>query len=111
MCVLFAYLWFQSHHIGINPSENLHDDLIGEVKRLARFLNVGVTTEKLTAILDRTSFPAMKKANEGSIKAELQRKGIVGDYKNHDLPWGELEKVFLDKLGSCEIASPLIAKM
>lgn len=86
--------------------ENLQGDFDGEVRKLATFLGVPLSEEKLAAIQDRVGFQNMKERHP--IKT-LFRKGGIGDFKNHLSAeyWWQMDKWFDERLGDVAIAQPL----
>ncbi|XP_055997942.1 uncharacterized protein LOC125647317 [Ostrea edulis] len=69
--------------------EDLHEDAIGEIQRLAAFLDKPCDDELAKQIAEKCSFQNLKNA-ASNIKEEgmkrssnLYRKGKVGDWKNH----------------------------
>ncbi|XP_048105242.1 sulfotransferase 6B1-like isoform X1 [Alosa alosa] len=61
-------------------------DLAGNLRRIARFLDVPLTEEQLQAISAKSTFSAMKENavnTHGKFGNVLFRKGEVGDWRNH----------------------------
>eukprot|EP01062_Namystynia_karyoxenos_P028208 TRINITY_DN21414_c0_g3_i2.p1 TRINITY_DN21414_c0_g3~~TRINITY_DN21414_c0_g3_i2.p1 ORF type:complete len:1491 (+),score=369.84 TRINITY_DN21414_c0_g3_i2:86-4474(+) len=88
--------------------ETLHANFSGEVNRLAAFLDVPMTPQKLGKIADLTSFSTMK---SGPGEAGLMlRKGVCGDWVNAPLTprqWRDVEDKFTKELGGLPIARPM----
>ncbi|XP_061179036.1 sulfotransferase 1E1-like [Saccostrea echinata] len=78
--------------------ESLKKHPVEETKRLAKFLNVDVSDEVITEIVDKCSFRKLKQANDTmkeflefpntkvkskETMSKLYRKGEIGDWKNH----------------------------
>ena len=73
--------------------ETMHKNLESEVKRIADFLEKGLSPEQISSIAEQTKFSSMKTnpaANMSWIDAHradktntFMRKGKIGDWKNH----------------------------
>uniref|UniRef100_A0A8C8RXR9 Sulfotransferase n=1 Tax=Pelusios castaneus TaxID=367368 RepID=A0A8C8RXR9_9SAUR len=74
--------------------EELQQDLRGSVERICRFLGRELDTQALDAVVENTSFQAMKQNKMSNFslsprfildqrKSSFLRKGISGDWKNH----------------------------
>jgi len=87
--------------------ERLHEDFDNEIARLAEFLGVSLSKNKLAAIAHEVSFDNMTHGD--SNKATTLRKGVVGDYKSHltEEHWQAMDKLFEKHLGSVKIAQPM----
>nr|XP_004473100.2 sulfotransferase 2A1-like [Dasypus novemcinctus] len=74
--------------------EDLHQDRKGTVELISQFLGYKLTPEELSSVLKNISFQVMKDNKMSNFsqlpdtimdhsKAQLLRKGITGDWKNH----------------------------
>ncbi|XP_076821597.1 amine sulfotransferase-like [Clavelina lepadiformis] len=69
--------------------EEMKKDIIGEIKKLAQFLEVSLCEEDILKIANATSFSNMKASktsddnNHSHVLAVNMRKGEVGGWKNH----------------------------
>jgi len=75
--------------------EDLKADAAGGIRRIAQFMGIGVSEERLHQIVNETSFAAMKESQRKDIPHRIfkalgvvkgmtgVRKGIVGDSKSH----------------------------
>lgn len=64
--------------------EDIKEDPKGEIKKMAAFINVKLSTDELENIVFNTSFDAMKSKQDESLKlVNLFRKGGVGGWKDH----------------------------
>mmetsp|Transcript_21990 Transcript_21990/g.62475 ORF Transcript_21990/g.62475 Transcript_21990/m.62475 type:complete len:312 (+) Transcript_21990:71-1006(+) len=91
--------------------EDLKEDLAGGIKRIAEFLAMPLSEQKLQAIHAATTFEAMSGGSAGkTVSAMLCRKGICGDWASAPLTaehWAEVDRTFEDKIGHLKIAEPL----
>jgi len=95
--------------------EDFESDIKSNVRKLAEFLNVDMSEEKLKAICQVTSFDAMKNGSAGDmVSKSLCRKGVCRDWVNAPLTeedWLRFDEIFQDRLGTCPLAHPLRAWM
>lgn len=62
--------------------EDMSANLPAVLERMAKFLDVSLSSKKLEAILERVSFSTMSQL-EGAVGNMLTRKGEPGDWRNH----------------------------
>lgn len=77
----YQHFW---HSRGVNAPfvcryEDLHSKFENEVERIAAFLGIELSNERIAYIKDKTAFSAQKETGEG----KFFRKEIVGDWRNH----------------------------
>lgn len=63
--------------------EQMKKDPQGEASRLAKFMEVSLTEEQISQIVEATSFDSMKKKTEVYKTFNMFRKGGVGNWKSH----------------------------
>merc|ERR1712113_217569 len=89
--------------------ERLQEDLLGELTRLGSFLGVPMSEAKIAAISERVSKKSMASRLQDTGKAQLFRKGVVGDHQHYLTPehWTQMDTWFRERLSSTTIAEPL----
>lgn len=82
--------------------EHLQDNLPRELERIAVFLRVPLSPAKRDALAAAVSFAKMA----GHL---TQRKGVVGDWKNHldDHIWQVVDETVSSRLAGCKLYEPL----
>ena len=90
--------------------EEIINDHAGEIARLARFLGLDVSEQKLHAIVEATKFDCMKaEGRDGRLNNAdiLLRKGGIGGWRDHlDVNhWEEFDRVCNERLYNCELAN------
>jgi len=84
--------------------ERLHEDFENEVRRLATFIGVPLSSTKLTALAQRVSFETMLATGVSSA-----RKGMIGDHVNYLTPehWARMDRLFRLRLADVPTLQPL----
>lgn len=100
--------------------EHLKLEPQAEISKLADFLGIHLTAQKLNAVVGSISFDAMRRGSrdvashgaEGAagVPSILLRKGQIGDWRNHmgDAEWRRFDEVFQERLGNVELAQPML---
>jgi len=86
--------------------EQLHEDFEGEITRLALFLGIPLTAQKIESIWRNTNMEGLRARGA---KDFTFRSGTVGDHKKHMSPanWAQVDQWFEERLGDVPIAQPL----
>lgn len=90
--------------------EDMVNDKLAEVDRLASFLEIQLSEAKRTKTLEMLGFDAMKesKFGAGAMDKGFYRKGEVGDWKRHFLPeQNEIANtIFMERMNDVAMAKP-----
>lgn len=88
--------------------EHLHEDFCGEIRRLASFLGVRLTSAKFDALSRYVAFDAM-----AGRQIITMRKGVVGDWQSYLSPthWAWMDRLFLESVGDIKVLRPLLRFM
>ena len=116
--------------LGVTPSgqkprgfltfyEEMHANFDTEVQRLATFLGVVLTREKLASLKERVSFRSMAGAETSGGQQHFKRKhytirkGVVGDYQNHLSAghWTRADRLFREQMLTEDQFRPLFRIM
>ena len=88
--------------------EELKQDIVGQLERIAKFLGVELNATKLEIIRHEVDIKTMS-SKPGTISQILIRKGVTKDWENAAVSpekWKEFDAIFEEKVGQRPIAQP-----